>query len=129
MDDIADNLTVQSIDGQIKPLTTCSGDGGYARIDSVFGSGGAVRWEVNPRFSTVHIFTGALIISKYVGGVPVLYDSEPITCTGALGGACGDTVNLGLPSGTYSVSMVGTAKDASGLFSWIVPPCSIGISF
>jgi hypothetical protein len=69
------------------------------------------------------------VVINATATIPVPYDSEPIACTGALGGACGDTVNLGLPSGTYSVSMVGTAKDASGLLSWIVPPCSVGISF
>jgi hypothetical protein len=121
--------TVDNVDGQFKPLTTCSGDGGYARLDSVFGTGGAVRWEINPRFSTAHVFTGSLTILRYQNGVPVFYDSIPISCSGVFGEACGDYVELGLPSGTYSVSISGTARDASGLFSWIVPPCTIGISF
>lgn len=128
VEDTADNLLIQSDDGQIKPLTTCSGDGGYARIDTVFSNSSAVRWEINPRFSTVHTFTGSLIISRYQGGIPILYDSEPISCTGALGGACGATVDLGLPSGTYSVSMVGTAIDATGILRWAVPPCTVGLN-
>ncbi|WP_427180643.1 hypothetical protein [Paenibacillus sp. TC-CSREp1] len=125
---VDDNAMFKAVNGEVTPLRTCSGDGGYARLDPAFGPGGAVRWEVNPRFSTVHFFTGTLVISRYINGLPTPYDTEAISCTGALGSSCGSTVNLGLPNGTYSVSLIGSARDASGLFGWVVPPCSIGLS-
>ncbi|QLG37433.1 MULTISPECIES: hypothetical protein [unclassified Paenibacillus] len=109
---VDDDLALQSVDGEVGPLSTCSGDGGYARIEPAFGLGGAVRWEVNPRFSTVHFFTGTLVISRYINGLPTPYD----------------TVSLGLPKGEYSVSIIGSARDASQLFSWYVPPCVIGLN-
>lgn len=124
---VDDDLVLQSVNSEVGPLSTCSGDGGYARIDPAFGLGGAVRWEVNPRFSTVHFFTGTLVISRYINGLPTPYDTVPISCTGALGSSCGDTVSLGLPKGEYSVSIIGSARDASQLFSWYVPPCVIGL--
>ncbi|MEO2255784.1 hypothetical protein ABGV43_02425 [Paenibacillus amylolyticus] len=126
---VDDNAMLQSVDGEVKPLATCSGNGGYARLEPAFGPGGAITWEVNPRFSTVHFFTGTLVVSRYINGLLTPYDTEAISCTGALGSACGSTVNLGLPSGAYSVSMIGSARDASGLFSWVVPPCTIGFSY
>ncbi|MBO2945359.1 hypothetical protein JJQ72_15390 [Paenibacillus sp. F411] len=125
---VDDTQAVVSVN-QIDPLATCSGSGGYARINSAFGPGGAISWEVNPRFSTLHTFSGAIVVYKYYGVLPVLNDTIPVSCTGALGGACGDDyVPLGLSSGSYSISLTGTARDASGLFSWVVPPCEIGLS-
>ncbi|WP_106768790.1 hypothetical protein [Paenibacillus faecalis] len=128
VDDTDDNLTVQSVDGQYEPLSTCSGSGGYARLNEKFGPGGAVSWEINPRFSTVHTFTGSIMVHKYVGRIPVLQKSIPVSCVGAVGRACGDDyVPLDLGKGSYSISLVGTARDASQILSWIVPPCEIGL--
>lgn len=68
VEDTNNDLAIKSTDGQIEPLTTCSESGGYG-----LGSGGAVRWEINPRFSTIHTFTGTLTITKYIAGAPILW--------------------------------------------------------
>lgn len=105
--------------GTIQPFVTCTGNGGVARINALTGG---LTWNVDPSFSTVYNFEGVITIINTFTGLPVA--AEVVACTGALGGACGGEYYPGLPVGNYVATLAGSAQDLSGLFGWIVPPCS-----
>lgn len=96
----------------VKPLATCTGDGGVSRLDWM-SSARQFTWSVNPRFSTVYTFSGVITITSSNG---VGIDAIPVSCSGALGGQCGGNGAFTGSKGTaYNATLTGIAYDATGL--------------
>lgn len=114
-------------DRNIVPFATEHGSGGIAKIDRVYGD--VVRWEVIPNGPANYSFhfMGTVTVEKYSSGKYKFHSAHQAIGDGLYFTGCSEQIDLGLSSGSYRVTLYGTAFGFGGV-QVTLPYVSIGFS-
>ncbi|WP_411348474.1 hypothetical protein [Paenibacillus sp. WLX2291] len=104
----------------ITPQTTCTANGGFARLDYI---AGGLRWEVHPRSILPYTFVGEIEIYDLRGGYVT---SFPLSGLGTPGSSVSNTIGVGrLGQGHYDAVLTGQAISTLGETFYVVPNCNV----